>query len=480
MRTSCSPSGRTGQYTQAMSHQRQCPQTMIMKPKRSYLEAFLLVWIFSGIIGKLVPVFFIPVIKSLRPHFIVAAVLAAIILIKILYRPHTFGKLDSDYFLSLLAWGGFIGVSAVSFINLDPMQVLLYRREGGTDSLFVKLGFMFILMILFVYGRDAGRTSESIIKRMVKAYDIGFIVYFLLGWPLYIAAVTRKISRETYFLFTVQFNITDESALLRFCPGDYPNGAGEMLAVYIIFIIYMRRYIKWVPLKLAIGFASILITTTRAGILPALFIALLFCASLCFKKLFTIVVVRKSTVVVFVTIVIFIIVSIFITLHVESVSKRVSGLYNGIVNASESQSVQKRYEYWSDAYRTFNDTSYLGDGFARYLETHNVMLQLLAEIGIFGTLFFLIFICIRIWTVVKAYLKKAYQKQGIEADFIRMLIFAIPANGFFALTNHNLFHFTFWFLCIGTFIIGGRAEGFYSRCDEFAGQGQELVNVAAD
>jgi len=434
------------------------------KAKSSYykiLFSLFLIWIFAGIMGKMIPVFYIPVVKSIRPHYFPAAAMAGLILVGLLYEKYRPGKINSFYFVSLTAWIGFIGVSAISFVNVKPIQIFLYPRPSGTDSLIVKWGFVVMLTTLFIHFYHAAKTNRTMTARIVAVVDKSFIVYFLIGWALYLAMISGKISRETYFLFTLDFQISEQISLIRFCPGDYPNGAGEMLAFYIIFLIFMRRYIKYLPLKFMVGSVSLMLTTTRAGILPAFTVTGLFCLYFFLKRISTVNVLkvsRKGGAAVAILIM-GIMAAGYAGRNIDAVAQRMSILYEGIVNMGESKSAQQRLVHWDEALQTFSDTIYMGEGFARFLETHNVLLQLLAEIGIGGTLLFTLFVLLRTTATIKAYINVAHGKEGIEADFIRMLVAAILANAFFALTNHNIFHFIFWFLAISTFIVEGQDEG---------------------
>ena len=129
------------------------------------LEILLLVWIFSGVMGKMIPVFFIPAVKSLRPHYFVASMMGGLILVNLIGLKYTFGPARSWCFLSLAAWTAFVGISFVSFFNLSPMQVLLYPRELGTDSLFVKWALMIVLMTVFIHFYFVAREREDLILK---------------------------------------------------------------------------------------------------------------------------------------------------------------------------------------------------------------------------------------------------------------------------------------------------------------------------
>ena len=358
-------------------------------------------------------------------------------------------------FLSLVAWFCFIGVSALSFVNLPLMDVLIYPRKLGNDSLLAKWVLIVVLMFLSIHFYNEIIVNTHIINNIVKALDRSFILYFIIGWPLYLAVIFKQISLDTYFLFTVAFNIPEKGSVYTFVLVTTQMVQGEMLAFYIIFLLFMRHHIKYVNVKFIVATVSIILTTTRAGIIPAFTITGLVLAYrfLVGAASFNPQCVRRKTVFRIALLLILLVAIGFLLPNVKFIVYRMQTLYHGIVYLTESESVQTRFILWNEAMDTFRRTAYLGDGFGKYLETHNLILQLLAEIGFAGTLFFLLFIILRILAVCAAYVQSSFGKSGIKADFIRMLLAALPANAFFALTNHNLFHFTFWFLVISTFIV---------------------------
>ena len=276
--------------------------------------------------------------------------------------------------------------------------------------------------------------------------------------------MTHKITVETYTLFVVPSEDLEKS-FIRFGPGDYPNGAGEMLAFYIIFLVFMRRHLKLVPLKFIVAIPTLIFTMTRSCIIPALTVVGLFLAGLFFRKLFSqdIYKLSRNAILASISIVAGLLILAVIFKDLEVVAARVQQLYDAIVNITESATVLKRIELWQEALGIFYQTVYMGNGFGRYLGTHNLFLEFLAEIGVAGTLFYVFFVLFRVLAIAAAYLRDSFGKTGIYPDFIRMLVVAAPVNALFALTNHNLFHFVFWFLAVASFIVEGRYVGINNR-----------------
>ncbi|MFP5213127.1 MAG: hypothetical protein ACLGPL_07080 [Acidobacteriota bacterium] len=421
------------------------------------IEITFICWIFAGVMGKMIPVFFIPAIKSLRPHYFVAMVMAAMIPLNYMLVKYRFSA-KSPAFYSILLWMGFVGVALASFGNLLPAKFIFYPRQGSTDLLIVKWFFMLVVLLLFLHFYHAAKERPNLIARAVNMLDTSFIYYFLFGWPLYLGVATHKISLETYSLFTVPGE--DLDSLFRFCPGDYPNGAGEMLAFYIVFLLLMRRNLRFVPIKFMVAIPALLLTTTRGGIFPAFavfgavmaYIAVMKVGGTNFYRM------RLINILAIAAVVGSIVFLLTVGRNIEIIAEKMDILYKGITNVSESKSVNMRYVNWAIAIRIFFTTLGMGDGFAQYLETHNLVIELMAEIGILGTLFFVLFVAVRFMAVFKAYLNRAMGRKGLVPDFIRFILVATPVNAFFALTNHNLFHFTFWFLAVATFMIEARTE----------------------
>lgn len=425
------------------------------------LEFLLVLWIFSGVMGKLIPVFYIPVVKSLRPHYFIACLMAGVAVINFLALKYSFGSITSFNFLSILAWSAYIGIALVSFINLKPYEFFSYPRKIGTDSLFVKWAFTVVLLFLFIHFYEAARIRKDLIKKIVKTLDWSFVVYFPIAWALFFALVTNTISVDTYNLFIVPADELDPNRI-RFSPGDYPNGTGEILGVYIVFLLLMRRHLRFVPIKMIIAIPALLLTGTRAGILPALTILTLFFIYAFFRKLFT--ANRYKIPYPFIIMgAVAVSAGVGLLLYYKSINNfasRVIVVYNGIINFEQSSSVLRRLQLWQEAMNISQNSTFLGDGFGKYGATHNLLLQMFAEIGIAGALFYVLFVLLRVLAVSDVYLRYTRNSRSIEADFVRMLLVAAPVNAGFALTNHNLFHFIFWFLCLSTFVVEGHFRTF--------------------
>jgi len=425
------------------------------------LEVLLVAWIFSGVMGKLIPVFYIPVVKSLRPHYFIACLMAGVTLVNFFALKYSFGSATSFNFLSIAAWSAYVGVALVSFINLKPYEFFSYPRKIGTDSLFIKWAFTVVLLFLFIHFYEAAKLRKDLIRKMVKTLDWSFVVYFPLAWALFLALITKKISVETYNLFIVPADELDPN-LIRFSPGDYPNGTGEIIAVYIVFLLLMRRHLRFVPIKMMIALPALLLTGTRAGILPALTILVLFFACAFFRKLFSanLYQIPYAFLIMCAGAVAAGVGGLLYYKSINYFAARAVTLYNGIVNIEQSGSVLKRLLVWQQALNISQNSTFLGDGFGKYGGTHNLFLQMFAEIGVIGALFYVLFILLRLLAVSDVYLRYTRNSRSIEADFVRMLLVAAPVNAGFALTNHNLFHFIFWFLCLATFIVEGHFTAF--------------------
>lgn len=109
------------------------------------------------------------------------------------------------------------------------------------------------------------------------------------------------------------------------------------------------------------------------------------------------------------------------------------------------ESAGQRLDTWGMAWQYFLDSPWIGNGLGRFVETHNVPLQLLAETGIVGLL---VFYAAMGW--VAWIFWQAWRRASDPALKDLQMIWLVAFSGCLAfdLTNHGIFHFVFW-VCIG-------------------------------
>jgi O-antigen ligase len=108
------------------------------------------------------------------------------------------------------------------------------------------------------------------------------------------------------------------------------------------------------------------------------------------------------------------------------------------------ESAGQRLETWGLAWQYFLDSPWIGNGLGRFVDTHNVPLQLLAETGILGLLVFYGAMGWIAWTFWKAW--RLAQDPALK-DLQMTWLVAFAGCLAFDLTNHGIFHFVLW-VCI--------------------------------
>lgn len=117
----------------------------------------------------------------------------------------------------------------------------------------------------------------------------------------------------------------------------------------------------------------------------------------------------------------------------------------GELSQLRSSSAGQRLQTWQLAWEAFTSSPWIGNGWGRFAETHNVPLQLLAETGILG---FLGFYGLMAWCLLTMYRAWSRPQPGQDPRLRPLLLsFMIALLGCLAfdLTNHGLYHFVLWF-----------------------------------
>lgn len=108
-----------------------------------------------------------------------------------------------------------------------------------------------------------------------------------------------------------------------------------------------------------------------------------------------------------------------------------------------TQSAGQRLLAWQDAWLAFLEHPLIGNGWGTYIVTHNVPLQLLAEVGLVGCLTFYGMMGWVSWTLWQGW------RQAVEPDLkLLQLTFLVAFWGCLAfdMTNHGIFHFVLWWI----------------------------------
>ena len=108
----------------------------------------------------------------------------------------------------------------------------------------------------------------------------------------------------------------------------------------------------------------------------------------------------------------------------------------------QGHSAGQRLQTWQLAWQAFLESPWIGQGWGRYGETHNVPLQLLAETGLMG---FCGFYGLMLWSAVTMFRGWRVARDPLQRGLL--LSFGIAFSGCLAfdLTNHGIYHFVLWF-----------------------------------
>lgn len=120
------------------------------------------------------------------------------------------------------------------------------------------------------------------------------------------------------------------------------------------------------------------------------------------------------------------------------------------LGSPQAHSAGQRLATWALAWDAFLEAPWLGQGLGKYVETHNVPLQLLAETGVVG---FMGFYGCMLWFF--GCCARAYQRT--QEPWLRSLLWtsvlAVGGCLAFDLTNHGIYHFVLWY-CISLGLAG--------------------------
>ncbi|MGV3523925.1 MAG: O-antigen ligase family protein [Candidatus Sericytochromatia bacterium] len=230
---------------------------------------------------------------------------------------------------------------------------------------------------------------------------------------------------------------------LRLSPGTFANEYGEilqtggMLLVGLAFLIPgQQRWRWWGPL--AAVMAALVINFTRASwlVFAVGAFVLLVAAGLRLRALLTVAFLGGAVLALL----------LWLSQILLAASLLLSvGQRFGELGQVQSHSAGQRLETWQMAWQAFLEAPWFGNGWGQFTQTHNVPLQLLAEVGIIGLLGFY---GLMVWCV--AVMFGAWRRasdpalKGLQLTLLMALLGCLA----FDLTNHGIYHFVLWF-CIG-------------------------------
>jgi O-antigen ligase len=117
----------------------------------------------------------------------------------------------------------------------------------------------------------------------------------------------------------------------------------------------------------------------------------------------------------------------------------------GELSDISADSAGQRLDTWALAWQEFLSSPWIGKGLGRFVATHNVPLQLLAETGLVGCL---VFYGVMAWITYTLFKAWRLAEDSLLKDLQITWLVAFLGCLAFDLTNHGIFHFVLW-VCIG-------------------------------
>ena len=326
------------------------------------------------------------------------------------------------------------------------LLISAYFAEFKEDfSTPLQRAFLFILEFFFVFGSAFYLRSSipSLQKnRLIKLYLYGFFLSLIVGYFFFIGFYLQFISLATIQKFSIgtQFGY----GLLRFSPGSYPNEYGTVASfvcsILALLIAEKKLKIQEIHFKTSfliffflLTFIALLLTTTRSAYLTFIMSMIyLFCISSKFRNL------------TFKIACFFILIISFIFYYFPPLINALMGSFKSLFY--QSGSVQVRLSHWEEGLKSFDLKPWLGSGYGTLFYMHNVYLQLLFELGVFGfitLIFFLLSFLLQHFHPLKSiFFKHHMSPTNLFSN--RVISLGLIHLFFFAGSNHNLNHHLTW------------------------------------
>lgn len=365
-------------------------------------------------------------------------------------------KLDGEELKTLLLFTPFLFYALISSYLWMNQPIL--HIEAATLSRTA----LFICEMFFMFGAAFKmRTRCSVLEkvRLIRFYLYGFFISLFIGYGLFIGYYLDWIPLKTLDRFTImtQFGW----GILRFSPGSYPNEYGivSSFVASVLLLLLMEKKtstFEWVRVSKKIifflfllTFFALLLTTTRAAYLSFVF------------ALFYILFISKSFRLFFCSI------SLVLSMLLTCLGFNFSFILDILVSALSPQgwsgeSIQIRFEHWIESFQALSSFPLFGRGFGSLFFIHNVYLEFLSELGVFGSFILIAAILgylIQHHKKIKTvFFKKGSSKQDLFSN--RVIVLGLIHVFWFAATNHNINHHLTWmiFLLFNIHLFSNRAS----------------------
>jgi len=323
-----------------------------------------------------------------------------------------------------------------SLLVVERSQLALGVSETSLRLLFNYAWLQLFFLLLLLEAQDLQRIRHLLGLSMLSlalslAFGYAQQIAFYLGFYDPFQFVGRHSSIVDFY-----------GPFLRFSPGTFANEYGEILQTcgillvgWLCFLPERRFKALATGLLIAVGLALVL-NFTRASWLVFAFgsFCLLCLARVRFSRLLLALGLGGSLL----AVLLYLSQLILNASLLLSLGKRFQEL-----GQLQTSSAGSRLQTWHLAWEAFLQSPWLGHGWGRFVETHNVPLQLLAETGLLGALGFYALMLWCSWQMLQAWWRALDPRlKGLQVT----LLMAFWGCLAFDLTNHGIYHFVLWFV----------------------------------
>lgn len=375
-------------------------------------------------------------------------------------------------------------------IGLIPYLYTSIRKKHFLNKT-VLLYFSFVLLIIFDNNRDLNGGTMFFSIRVIVALLLILFTNISFDWfkkiPKYVAIVGFPNILATLFFFVFRRSYS----IMFKIYGYYPTGTNHGLTGYSAGIAnhYSQNgtYISYVFIALAIitmterkkrkkkiyivltlsAFFSLLLTQKRGHMIFS--VLALFLAFFISSKGNVIPKVIKTAFIGAVALALFYIMSYFI--------EPIATLLERFSTAGTDNESLTRFAMWELCFEKFLTSPVFGIGWAqfpeqyfqnlylwwydekyKYLNAHNVYLQVLCETGIVGIIIYLLILATNLFMIISTFKKIRNFDEYLPIEYKRTLAFSVAVQFFFiayCMTGNGLYDYSFYFYMIA--VISGVA-----------------------
>lgn len=329
-----------------------------------------------------------------------------------------------------------IRIRAAHLLYLAP--VVLYALFSGasylwcsnTDLYFSAMKSIIQIVVISLCSFLVFADSDDLIEIFEKA------MYFS-GWALFVYSIITFDAAEFRDILKETENLSSAGNRFGYSIGMHPNEAGFSIALFLVFDVYYFLKKKKVHVLLQIAALTVLMfmTKSRTSILIAaggILVFMLLYERASIKHVF-----------IFLMAVAVVAVLLFVSLKVEFLynmyGARIQSLFNLFSGGQTDASVTGRLDLQRWAIMVFKEHPVKGVGIGNFaffndvlagvknVYAHNNYLEMLADIGLVGTVFYYLPFLTSFFAMIRKYIKKEGSRT-ILALFIAMIVMILVSD----------------------------------------------------